>query len=114
MSIDTEQREAIIFDGEELLVAVEPPKKELIERILNESRLNYYTLWQSKYNDYVRYDYEPFCIDGFIANYFITNENKNILKFYREIISNLLKNIAQLERCYKLESKNTLLIYKEQ
>lgn len=109
--MDTEQKEAIVFDGEELLIAVERNKKELIERVLNESRLNYNTLWQSKYNSYVRYDYEPFCSEGFIANYFITSENKNILKFYREIINNLLKNIAQLEQCYKLKSeKNTVNI----
>ena len=103
--MDTERKEAIVFDGEELLIAVEKPKNELVERILNESGLNYNTLWQSKYNDYVHYDYEPFCSEGFIANYFIASENKNILKFYREVINNLLKNIAQLEQCYKLKSE---------
>lgn len=101
----TEQKEAIVFDGKELLIAVEAPKKELIEKVLNESGLNYNTMWQSKYNSYVVYDYEPFCSDGFIANYFIASENKNILKFYREVINNLLKNIAQLEQCYKLKSE---------
>lgn len=96
----TTQSETINFDGKTLLIAVEPDKKFFIEKILDKEtdiKISE-TKWQSKYNAYVEYDYEPFSESGFIVNYFVIG-NPNKLEFLKVIIEQSLNQRALLERC---------------
>jgi hypothetical protein len=55
--------------------------------------------WRSKYNNYVVYDYEPFCSDGFEISISISATSKNYLKFIQYLYSNKLKTIEYLKNC---------------
>lgn len=60
--------EAIDSNFTRAVIIIDTAHEELISniiRLLDESNITYSNKWQSKYNDYVIYDYEPFCIDGF-------------------------------------------------
>ena len=39
--------------------------------------------WKSKYNNYVIYDYEPFCSDGFEINITLSSRQDEYLNFVR-------------------------------
>ena len=39
--------------------------------------------WKSKYNNYVVYDYEPFCSDGFEINLLLSSPEISYLNFIR-------------------------------
>lgn len=99
------QIECIEFESEQLLVAVESSKQRIIEEILNgEVGVTIRLLeWQSKYNSYVVYDYEPFGADGFIVNFYITGEEAK-LKFLQAMIKKTLTERALLEKCLKQQS----------
>lgn len=58
-------------------------------------------LWKSKYNDYVVYDYEPFCTEGFykILNCYFKSFNET--KYAEYEVAKYLKNLSQLENIYK-------------
>lgn len=50
------------------IIIIDTDHEELISNIaklLDESNITYKNEWKSKYNDFVVYDYEPFCIEGF-------------------------------------------------
>jgi len=55
--------------------------------------------WRSKYNNYVVYDYEPFCSDGFEINLTISSNSGNYLKFIKYLYENKLKTIEYLKSC---------------
>lgn len=58
------------------------------------------TYWQSKYNSYVVYDYEPFCTDGFeIKTDILFTSNSNML-FSKYLIEKFMENIDMLERSF--------------
>lgn len=103
------QKEAIEFNGEMLIVAVEPAKKDLIDRILEkENGIKIECLaWQSKYNSYVVYDYEPFCAEGFIVNYQILGD-MNKLKFLKAIIDKAINQRSFLEKCLQKQSAKAI------
>lgn len=98
----TKQAECIEIKGEVLLMAVKPNKEKIIEDIIKE---NYCKIrgkfWQSQYNSYVIYDYEPLCSEGFILKFEIVG-NINKLKFLKVLIEQRLERIQQLEKCYNL------------
>lgn len=59
------------------------------------------TYWQSKYNDYVCYDYEPFCSDGFhIKTDILFTSHSNML-FSKYLIEKFMLNIDTLEQSFK-------------
>lgn len=58
--------------------------------------------WKSKYNNYVVYDYEPFCTDGFKLN-LIVKGDVNHLKFLKFIYDKRLKLMDYINNCYKNE-----------
>lgn len=58
--------------------------------------------YQSKYNDFVKYDYEPFCVSGFtVSCEFITVRNQAEFLYY--LIDNYINNTNILEDSYKLK-----------
>ena len=58
--------------------------------------------WKSKYNNYVIYDYEPFCSDGFEINLTLSSRQCEYLNFVRYLYENKLQKIVYLKTCMKL------------
>lgn len=55
--------------------------------------------WKSKYNQYVVYDYEPFCSDGFEIIVTISSRCPNFLNFVRYLYELKMQTINYLEGC---------------
>lgn len=64
--------------------------------------------YQSKYNAYVVYDFEPFNIEGFNRRLTITSDEKNLitLNFLYWRLDRLLRQVHELEAIYKGESSD--------
>ena len=58
--------------------------------------------WKSKYNNYVIYDYEPFCSDGFEINLTLSSRQCEYLNFVSYLYENKLQKIGYLKTCMKL------------
>ena len=58
--------------------------------------------WKSKYNNYVIYDYEPFCSDGFEINVTLCSKSHQFLNFIRFLYENKVRLIEYIKRCYVL------------
>ena len=78
---------------------------EVIEALLNEfDKIDFKTFYQSKYNAYVKYDYEPFCADGFNIEFEITDNigdgvfASNQLKFIEYVAVKRLDRYIELEK----------------
>ena len=55
--------------------------------------------WKSKYNNYVIYEYEPFCPEGFTINILISSCEYEYINFVRYLYENKINAINYLERC---------------
>ena len=82
---------------------------KVIEPLLNEfDKVDFKIFYRSKYNSYVKYDYEPFCVDGFNIEFEITDNlgdgvfASNQLKFIEYIA------VKRLDRYIELEKQNDL------
>ncbi len=54
------------------VIIIDTDHEELIsnvEKLLDESGITYKLKWKSKYNEYVLYDYEPFCTEGYYLKF---------------------------------------------
>lgn len=60
--------------------------------------------WQSQYNDYVVYDHEPFCSEGFNRVTTVTINDDIIRKYYQYRINEKLQRINKLEKLLLLEA----------
>ena len=58
--------------------------------------------WKSKYNNYVIYDYEPFCSDGFEINITLSSRQNEYLNFVRFLYENKIQKIGYLKACMTL------------
>ena len=58
--------------------------------------------WKSKYNNYVIYDYEPFCADGFEINLTLSSRQIEYLNFVRFLYENKVQKIRYLKTCLSL------------
>ena len=58
--------------------------------------------WKSKYNNYVIYDYEPFCADGFEINLTLSSRQIEYLNFVRFLYENKMHKIGYLKNCLTL------------
>ncbi|MBR2386253.1 hypothetical protein IKA92_03025 [bacterium] len=56
--------------------------------------------WRSKYNNYVAYDYEPFCAEGFEINLTLSNKEISFLNFVRYLYELRVQKTTYLECCY--------------
>lgn len=89
-----------------LRIGMAYPKNILLDDILSQYECKVQQFWQSKYNMYCRYDYAPFCEDGFIVNYEITASADIIADIQYRIIQDIGLRDG-LEKCYKLIYKNS-------
>ena len=55
--------------------------------------------WRSKYNNYVVYDYEPFCSDGFEISLTISSKNVCFLNFVRYLYEIKVQTVNYLNNC---------------
>ena len=58
--------------------------------------------WKSKYNNYVIYDYEPFCADGFEINLTLSSKQVEYLNFVRFLYDNKIQTVKYLKTCLTL------------
>ena len=58
--------------------------------------------WKSKYNNYVIYDYEPFCSDGFEINITLSSRQSEYLNFVRYLYDDKIQTINYLKNCFIL------------
>ena len=95
----------------------------IIDNLLGEfDRIEIKKSFQSKYNAYVCYDYEPFCIDGFIIQYEIKDTRakfaSDLLKFIEFLAIDRMNRYANFEKQFTLSidlrSKDGQLIKKLQ
>lgn len=78
---------------------------EVIKPLLNEfDKIDFKTFYQSKYNAYVKYDCEPFCVEGFNIEFEIADNlsdgvfASNQLKFIEYIAVKRLDKYIALEK----------------
>lgn len=78
---------------------------EVIKSLLNEfDKVDFKTFYKSKYNAYVIYDYEPFCVEGFNIEFEITDNlsdgvfASNQLKFIEYVAIKRLDRYIELEK----------------
>lgn len=78
---------------------------EVIKPLLNEfNKVDFKIFYQSKYNSYVKYDYEPFCVEGFNIEFEITDNlgygvfASNQLKFLEYVAVKRLDRYIELEK----------------
>ena len=55
--------------------------------------------WRSKYNNYVVYDYEPFCSDGFEISLTLSSKSVCFLNFIRYLYEIKVQSIHYLNNC---------------
>ena len=55
--------------------------------------------WKSKYNNYVVYDYEPFCVEGFEINLVISAREPEFLSFIKYLYEEKVNTIEYLNNC---------------
>lgn len=54
--------------------------------------------WQSNYNEYVCYDYEPFCREGFALSVTLTSTDLNKASFVKHLYLKRKNSIDRLKR----------------
>lgn len=62
--------------------------------------------WQSKYNKYVSYNYEPHCLDGFMKHRRLEFKSEEHIKFFLYLLNNYIDNIRQLQTNYNTDSND--------
>ena len=60
--------------------------------------------WKSKYNNYVKYNYEPFIIDGFMKHRRLEFKSEEHIKFFLYLLNNYIDNIKQLQTNYDTDN----------
>lgn len=58
------------------------------------------TEWISKYNHYIVYDYEPFCVDGFKKHRHLEFKSEQHVKFFLHLLTKHIDNIKQAQISY--------------
>lgn len=65
------------------------------------------TEYVSKYNHAVKYDYEPFCIEGFNINHTIRFSDRDNEFYFEYLLDKILDEIKHLENCLDVEETIT-------
>lgn len=63
--------------------------------------------WRSKYNSFVIYDYEPFCVSGFKKCTTISGE----YKFLTYLIEKVIGDKEHLERCFNIKDEKRAWLF---
>ena len=84
---------------------------EVIKPLLNEfDKIDFKIFYQSKYNEYVKYDYEPFCADGFNIEFEIADNSSD--RVFSSSRLRFIEYVAvkRLDRYIELEKQKDLNI----
>jgi len=76
-----------------------------IGKVIDELNLKVFrTEWESKYNSYVVFDYEPYCVDGYnyIASFEYSEEVENKIAFAKRIIGDWISKVNDLNKILAL------------
>ena len=78
---------------------------EVIKPLLNEfDKIDFKTFYQSKYAPHIKYDYEPFCVEGFNIEFEIADNSSdrvfasNRLRFIEYVAVKRLDRYIELEK----------------
>ena len=92
-------------DGFLYITLADNQMAKVIEPLLNEfDKVDFKTFYQSKYNSYVKYDSEPFCVDGFNIEFEIADNlgdrvfASNRLRFIEYVAIKRLDRYIELEK----------------
>jgi hypothetical protein len=94
--------EAIDNNFTRAVIIIDTDHEELIsnvEKLLDESDITYKMEWKSKYNEYVLYDYEPFCTEGYYLRF---NIERTLLYKINWVLYNANKYIKAVNSLNKL------------
>lgn len=58
--------------------------------------------WRSKYNNYVVYDYEPFCSEGFEISIVLSSKYPQFLNFVKYLYDKKVSVINYLNNCIEI------------
>ncbi len=58
--------------------------------------------WRSKYNNYVVYDYEPFCSEGFEISMTLSSRYPEFLNFVKYLYDKKISLIKHLDNCMEI------------
>lgn len=61
------------------------------------------TEWKSIYNEYISYDCEPHCLDGFMKHRRLKFKSEEHIKFFLYLLNNYIDNIKQAQVSYNAE-----------
>lgn len=96
----TSQYRGTFWSEGKLVIAVEQAQELQVISILEEVPfIHYDILWQSKYNSYVRYDYEPDRLGSFIPNFIVEGTDCK-LRYIKHRVEELFKTVDTLEKCW--------------
>lgn len=103
IDINTDRNTWVLQDTVgDLHIQVDNKLQEMVKRILKDEACTAKETWRSKYTDYVIYDHEPFCSDGFMYYVHVTGgiswQHKHFLGM---IVKTMLEAHQHLENCYK-------------
>lgn len=92
--------------GDTLKVSVDAEYRQVIDsldlsykKVLNES-------WDSKYNSYMSYNYEPFAVSGFTYSGLYLFKSENEASYAMYLLDKRFKQICQLEKILLLEANS--------
>ena len=66
--------------------------------------------WKSKYNSYVVYDYEPFCLEGFEINLILSSVDISYLNFIKYLYKEKMATVEYLDNCMKIPSVKNYMV----
>lgn len=92
--------------NDELHLIVEKELSNVVEDFLEYEKIPYDFIYQSKYNPYLAWDYEPFSEDSYFLRYRMKSKDKNKLLYARAYLLRKLNRIGHLERCYEIEKES--------
>ena len=85
-----------------------------VERLLDEfDYVDCNRYWQSKYNHYVSYDYEPFCIEGFNLGFNLEFRTNEKAQYFLYLINREFESLIKLESDFKLDIDKRTSEYKQ-
>lgn len=94
--------EAIDNNFTRAVIVIDTDHEQLIsnvEKLLDESGITYKMEWKSKYNEYILYDYEPFCSEGYYLRF---NIERTLLYKLNWVLYNANKYIKAVNSLNKL------------
>lgn len=85
-----------------------------VERLLDEfDYVDCNRYWQSKYNSFVSYDYEPFCVEGFNLGFNLEFRTHEKAQYFLYLINREFESLIKLENDFKLDIDKRTNDYKQ-